>query len=84
MHLFDGLVFILMPKLAGSDPVHQLTPTNRLLSYRATGFGDDYVFYATLKVTHCKSFDSVHALLCTKRHDRCNLIYRHLPDQARS
>ena len=61
-----------------------LTPTIRLLSYRATGFGGDYVFYATLKVTPCKPFDSVHALLCTRRHDRSNLIYRHLPDQAQS
>ena len=62
----------------------QFTPTNRLLSYHATGFDGDYVFYATLKVTPCKPFDSVHALLCTRRHDRSNLIYRHLPDRAQS
>jgi hypothetical protein len=48
MHLFDGLDFMLMPKFAGfylSPPVYRLTPTNRLLSYRATGFGGDYGFF---------------------------------------
>jgi hypothetical protein len=34
----------------------QLTPTNRSLSYHATGFGGDYVFYATLEVTNCNLF----------------------------
>ncbi len=48
MHLFDGLDFMLMPKFAGfylSPPVYRITPTNRLLSYRATGFGGDYGFF---------------------------------------
>jgi len=62
----------------------QLTPTIRLPSYHATGFGGDYACYATLKVRPCKSFDSVHALLCTKRHDGYNPIYRHLSDRAQS
>jgi len=62
----------------------QLTPIDRLPSYHATSFGGGYAFSATLKVTPGKYFDSVHALLCTKRHDGYDPIYRHLPDRAQS